>query len=700
MGPDAVFYIALAAIVLIVAPVLGITAFVRVRGLERRIARGEHSSPPNPAASNADAASVEHLRHLELRIQGMEKALERVVAQLESAPPQIAQAPPPSVAQQQRVYPEERRAPYQPPAVERIQPPSAEVSASPRPAISAPLSQPSAAPSAKHVVYTSPQYTESHAAHHDAHDIESVVAGKWLNYVGIIAVLFAVAFFIEYAFENNWIGPRGRIAIGIVAGAALIGWSAFLLRRGYQYFSEGIAALGAAVLYLSLWGGWHYYQLFTSGETFIAMIVVTAAITIIALGRDSQRLALLALIGGFLTPALVSTGTDHEIVLFSYTAALSAAMLALERFRHWNWLPPLTFAATEIYFWGWYSAFYTPEKLVKTLAFAILFLVLFAALPMMRARRDGRLAETESFVTIGNVAVFLLALRQMLWPQNRWALTFSFLALAAAHLIALRALPEVSPRTAADRAGLMNARWLFAALALVCVSLAIPARLDNQFLTIAWAIEGVLLVWGGARIPSGWLRAAGLAFFAITAVRLVALHIPAGRLFFNQRFLAYAIAVACFALACWFVRGMAAKFGEEERVLFAALAVAVNVYALIALSLEIWDALAPSRLGIPAYSYTPFAVTSSGYLAQQLGLSILWAIYATALILLGMMRRVAMLRWQALTLFGIVVIKVFLFDLSELSRFYRILSFLILGILLLAVSFLYQRRSARKVNPS
>ena len=58
-----------------------------------------------------------------------------------------------------------------------------------------------------------------------------------------------------------------------------------------------------------------------------------------------------------------------------------------------------------------------------------------------------------------------------------------------------------------------------------------------------------------------------------------------------------------------------------------------------------------------------------------------------------MARRAAILRWQALTLFAIVVAKVFFYDLSTLSRFYRILSFLVLGVLLLGVSFLYQRRS-------
>ena len=87
-----------------------------------------------------------------------------------------------------------------------------------------------------------------------------------MNYVGIVALLFAVTFFLKYAFDNNWIGRNGRVAIGMIAGAALIPWSDRLLRKGYRYFSEGIAGLGAAILYLTLWASWHYYQVFSPSK--------------------------------------------------------------------------------------------------------------------------------------------------------------------------------------------------------------------------------------------------------------------------------------------------------------------------------------------------------------------------------------------------------------------------------------------------
>jgi len=113
------------------------------------------------------------------------------------------------------------------------------------------------------------------------------------------------------------------------------------------------------------------------------------------------------------------------------------------------------------------------------------------------------------------------------------------------------------------------------------------------------------------------------------------------------------------------------------------LTVTINFFALLALSLEFWD----------YFGSGPRTVNHS--LAQHLSISILWTAYAGLLLLLGMQRQSALLRWEALFLLGVVVVKVFLYDLSFLDRAYRILSFFILGTALLIVSFLYQRRLAR-----
>ena len=602
--------------------IMGIVAAVRVRHLGELYDGGDHAK----------------ISELERRLSGVEKALSQLVNQADK-PAKSAEAPP-VVLPPQTPTPAPTRVPQPiptpmasipqpkaPPVTPQV--PAEKLSwLSPAPPVSTTSATAPQAPAREPEIFTT--------KHEGGVDLESQVAGKWLNYVGIVALLFATAFFIKYAFDNGWVGPRGRVGIGLLAGTLLLLWSKRLLRHGYKYFSEGIAGLGAAVLYLSIWGGWNYYRIFTSGQAFAAMVVITGVMVAVALRRDSQRIAMLALAGGFLTPMLVSTGQDHEIVLFTYCAILSAGMLALERVRSWKWLPPVAFVATEVYFWGWYNEFYTPEKLGKTIAFAALFFVVFAALPLVRSRREGRIDDTEYFVAIANVLVILFAFQQILWPDYRWALTLAYLALAALHFVAAQTLP--APKPGMEDATL-HLRWLFAGLAILCLSLAIPARFDHEWLTMAWAAEGVMLVWYGVKIDSWKLRSGGLVFFVITGIRLLILPIPAHRFLWNDRFFTYAIAVICFSLSCQFTRKIRDRVSQDERTAFIALAVGANVFALIGLSLELWDYFSRPRIqGLEPWT------------AQQLALLLLWAVYATGLILNGLMRKAEARRWPGIVL--------------------------------------------------
>jgi uncharacterized membrane protein len=509
-------------------------------------------------------------------------------------------------------------------------------------------------------------------------DVETMIAGRWLYYIGILALAVAMAFFLKYAFDNNWIGPTGRVAIGLLAGSAMFPLSHWILERGYQYFSEGIAGLGAAILYLSIWAGWHYYMLFAQPTAFALMIVVTAATVAVALGRNSERIAVLALVGGVLTPFLVSTGRNEEVALFTYLAVLGAGMLGVAWKRDWKWLPPILFACTLIYFWGWYSEFYFASELWTTILFASVFFALFGALPAIRGTREGELPVTEIVLVLGNAFQFLIALRLMLWPQYRWGLTLAVLALSAAHLLAERALPSK-----ASHANQL-ARALYAGLALVFATVAIPIRLDGHWVTIAWAIEGTVLTAGGFRIASKAMRITGLVMFAIVAIRLFLLPIEAGPTFLlNARFLTLAVCAASLFAAFLIANRSPTVLQEDESKIYLALAVAANVCFLVAISRDVWELFGrmPS-LGIDRS------------LAQQLALSVLWLVYSLALMIPGAMRESAMLRWQALALLGVVVVKVFVFDLSFLTRFYRIVSFFVLGLVLLLVSFFYQKRRA------
>lgn len=509
-------------------------------------------------------------------------------------------------------------------------------------------------------------------------DVESILGGRWLYYVGILALAFAVAFFLKYAFDNDWIGPAGRVGIGIAIGGAMFPLSDWLVHRGYRYFSEGVAGLGATVLYLSIWSGWRYYTLFSQPAAFGLMIVITALTVAVALGRNSQRIAIVGFAGAALTPMLVSTGENAEFTLFLYLLILGVAMLAISWIKAWKALPPLQFAATLLYFWAWYASFYAEYELQTTLIFATVFFALFAVLPVLRSTRDGELSSLEVAVVIANALQYLIALRSMLWPDYRWGLAVAVLVLAAAHFFAERALPAKRGKN------VRVARLIYAGLAVTFASVSVPILLDGRWITIAWAIEGAALVWGGLQVRSLPLRVAGIFLLAIVAIRLAAFPIAAGDTFLlNARFLTMTLCAACFLAAFLCAARSKAELGHPEMHLYYSLAVVANASFLIALSLEVWD----------FYGRAP----SLGFdrsLAQNLALSVLWLCYAVALLIGGVLRKSAVARWQALALLGLVVAKVFFVDLSFLARFYRIISFFLLGFALLVISFFYQRRSA------
>jgi uncharacterized membrane protein len=515
-------------------------------------------------------------------------------------------------------------------------------------------------------------------------DLESRIGGKWFSRIGIVALLISVSYFLKLAFDNDWIGHSGRIAIGVLAGALMLPWSQWLLGRGYTYFSEGIAGLGEATLFLSVWAGCQYYTLYRRDVGFAAMIAITAVMAAVAIGRNSHRIAVLSLLGGLLTPILASSGKNEQVVLFTYLLLLGAGALTIAWKKDWNSLAPIAFFGTQIYFWGWYSQFFRANSPVeRTVAFATAFYLLYSAVPILRAMHGEALGELNVAMLFFNSFAYSGALFILLWPDDKWPLTLLFVSLAAANVAIARLIPSPGGGQAP------TARLLYAGLALTFLTLAIPVRLEGKWITLSFAVEGAILVWTGFRAASNFLRQAGYLLLAISGLRLLLLPPEGGPFLFNARFGAYVVMVACFGIALWAAKSHPAQdLGGQERVEIGIFAVAINVFALVALSMEFWDYFGKA------------STTIDSSLAQHLALSILWTLFASGLLIFGIQNKSPLLRWQGLVLFGLVVGKVFLYDLSFLERVYRILSFFVLGAVLMAVSFLYERKLRRERETS
>ena len=536
-----------------------------------------------------------------------------------------------------------------------------------------------------------PQSPES--AEELSRSLESRIGSQWFNRVGILAVMIAAAWFMKIAFDNHWIGPLGRVRIGLGSGTGIIAWSERFQRKGYAAFAYSLKAVGSGILYLSLWAAFSVFHLMPASAAFAAMIVVTAFNGFMAWVQDAELLALYAIAGGLSTPLLLSTGENHEVTLFSYLLLLNIAVLVLAALRPWSRLLFAAFVGTALFFVSWWFGFYSNSEFGWTAFFLACFFLMFAFAPRLVHTTETDVAPASGWdalagvvLPVANAGLGFLGFYELFEGRGAdWAGPWLAVAFAAFYLGMLRL-----PAMGRFRAGNELLSGLHLTASVVFLTIAIPLKAHGRWLTIGWLAEGAALLWAASRLRSLLLRVLAIGCLTLGLVALLVVDAPTlATPFFNQRFGTYCVGIAAFAFASWIAAKARAEAGAETqngwRELAAISALVVSALVLLAVGLEIhhfWWA----RLWQGDY----YAMANFRMYAQ-FTYSAWFMIYGAILLGAGFWRRSAFLRWQALVLLAVTIAKVFLVDVSELAEGYRILSFLGLGALLLAVSFVYQR---------
>jgi uncharacterized membrane protein len=165
---------------------------------------------------------------------------------------------------------------------------------------------------------------------------EELVGARLQVWIGAMALALAGAFLVKISFERGWISPPVRVATGVAFGIALLAL-AEALRRSSSRISEALAAAGIADLFACFLAAVHLYHLVPPAAGFLLMGLTTAVAVAMAL-RQGVMVALIGLVGGFLTPALIQTGQPSARNLFGYLLLLIAGLLAVAWRRRWRWL--------------------------------------------------------------------------------------------------------------------------------------------------------------------------------------------------------------------------------------------------------------------------------------------------------------------------------------------------------------------------
>lgn len=331
---------------------------------------------------------------------------------------------------------------------------------------------------------------------------------RWLGIIGAVAIFLGFVFFFKYAVDSGWITETWRVVFGLLFGLTLVGVGERLQGK-YLNFSDLVVSSGVGVLYLSIFAGYYFYELFTSMVAFPLMILVTLFGIVLALAGSRVRLALFSFAGGFLTPILLSDGGGDIVVLSTYLLILDVGAFLIALFRKWITLHYLSFFGTFVLFGSFIASQYSDVMFGTAFIFATLFFVVFLAMSLAQhfVRREQSSSGDLALLLL-NALVYLGLGVFMIDLHAEHLLGFFAFALAVVHL----GLAYVSFVFDA------NNRYLNLALpgiASIFLAIAIPLQLSGYWISLAWLVEGVVITLIGASLRDRVIQIFGSVFVAL-----------------------------------------------------------------------------------------------------------------------------------------------------------------------------------------
>ena len=382
--------------------------------------------------------------------------------------------------------------------------------------------------------------------------------------------------------------------------------------------------------------------------------------------------------------------------VFGLALVLAILLFSMTRFFSLDLLPAVALVSVLTLEHAWHFEHFDPAHATLPLVWYLGFYALFTIFPFIFQHKFASKTVPWAAAALAGPLHFYLVYDMI---RSAYPSVVPGLVPAAFGLPALLGLSVVLKRTPLTSAARNAQLALFGGAALFFITLIFPIEFDRQWITVGWALEGAALCWFFHRVPHPGLRLAGLALLLIVFVRLafnpavLSYHPRAAFSVFNWYLYTYGIAAACMFTAA---RLLAPPCNLVlSRNVLPLLNTLGTVLAFLIVNIEIADYFSPPGATALTFQF-------SGNFARDMSYSIAWALFALLLLIIGMQRRAAPIRYAGLALLAVTVVKLFFHDLSQLDQLYRIGAFIVVAVIAILASFLYQRflAAAEKNNES
>lgn len=503
--------------------------------------------------------------------------------------------------------------------------------------------------------------------------VEQFLGEKLLLTIGIIAVLFATAFFLKYSYENNLFTPFIRVMITTFLGIVLI-TSGYILKGKFKIFGIILLTGGIAVLFFSNFASVILFNFYGTITAFLLNLALVICSLFLAIKFDSQWVSIVGIGGAYLSPLSLKATLTNDIGFFIYLFVLSFAPLFLAYKKKWSVIILLSNFLNIVWFYRWYSYYFKANVSIYFIYFGIWYFTIFLVATLFYIERDMKYTFYIQSALLSTFLYPLISVKTLELAKKSLSTPSIVYILIGLILVGLTYLKDFEEK---KKSFLITSGIL---TVLIGIYFNFKIISTTSFLAITLILSILLYFLSEEEwIPTLNTYLILFLFFKAFPYDIFSNFSLNPNFTFpdysniTSRILEYFIVTA----ALWINAKVGLKKGKEW---FSHLmAFLTGIYILIFLTFETLTAF--------------FKVFHKG---QSMAVSVLWAIFAFVLFFTGLKKENRDLKLSGLTLFTIVLFKLFIVDIQHLSALYRVLSFFITGIVLIISSYFYYKLTNKK----
>ncbi len=486
----------------------------------------------------------------------------------------------------------------------------------------------------------------------------------WLMKLGALLILIGFGWFVSFAFLQGWIGPSGRIALGLISGVIilLLGWW-----RIKKFVHQGsiFLVLGSTAILLTIFAAREFYELFTPVLALGVMFLSTAFVALASVKYKTPSLALASLVLAGFAPLLTNSPDPSYVGLFSYLLVVIVGTLWIVALTGWRMLTIAALLIVVFYSLPHISSFTTAGDTGVLLIFAYIFAAIFfitnTAGILKLKDKEVKDIVPDIVVAAGNgllLLAWIMAFAPDVWKSliiAAWMVVFT----VGAFMI-YRATGRKEPF------------YVYAGVGIAMLAAATSAELSGATLTIAYTIESGIIALITYIVLQDIKITKRVSLLLVGPMLLSVLSFSPGAwregVFNEDFFVLFVLAATLFGLGLFFHKEYINRKYESSK-FPTTLLVGGSVYAYILLWLSL-------HAGIESYD-----------LATLVALSI-YTIIGLAIYIQGRVNENKFFRMYGSVLIGFVVLRLLLIEIWDMNLSGRIVTFFVIGALLMSTAFI------------